>query len=103
MVGMDIRDDMVPSVHAQLTHIIELTRFSRFHTDARIGIRGTVMGLVTGVFTTLVARALTLVLILCPLLVTALYRSKILLVGTDSLLFFTGLVLFALSKRLLCV
>lgn len=99
MIGLDVRDDMVPRVHTELAHVIELSSFARLNADARIGIRRAIMRLITGVLTALVARALALVLVLCPSLVTVLYRSQFLLIGTDSLLLFTGLVLFALSKQ----
>ena len=46
---MDVRDDMVSSVNAQLAHVIELSCFAWFHTDARIRIRGTAMGFVAGI------------------------------------------------------
>lgn len=74
MVGPDIRDHVMGRVHGQLREIVQLPGLARLYADTGIRVGGTVVGLVAGVLTALVPRSGTLVLVLGPFFVAALYR-----------------------------
>lgn len=44
MVHPDVRYNVVRRIHAQPTKVIQLPRHARLYADARIVVRGTVMG-----------------------------------------------------------
>jgi hypothetical protein len=75
MIGPDVGYYMVCRIHAELAQVVQLARLPGLDAYPCIGVRGTVMGLVAGVLAPLVAGTGTLVLVLGPLLVTALYSG----------------------------
>jgi len=99
MIGPDVGYHMMCRVHAELGEVVQLPGLPGLDAYPCIGIGGTVMGLVTGVLASLVARTRTLVLVPGPLLVTALYRIEFLLVGGHIPLSLIGPVALALAVR----
>lgn len=73
MVGPDISDYMMGRIHTELGEVVQLPGLTGFNTDPRIGVRRAVVRLVRSIFRTLVPRSRSLVLIIRPLLVPALY------------------------------
>ena len=99
MIGPDVGYHMMCRVHAELGEVVQLPGLPGLDAYPCIGVGGTVMGLVTGVLASLVARTRTLVLVPGPLLVTALYRIEFLLVGGNAPLALVRPVSLALAVR----
>jgi hypothetical protein len=99
MVGPDIGDHMVRRVHTELAQVVQLPGLAGLYADTRIGVGGTVMGLVAGVLTALVPCSRPLVLVLGPFPVPAFYPLELLFTGRDTLLLFGGLVVLGSSYR----
>ena len=49
MIGPDVGDHMMGSVHGKLGRVVELAGLTGLYADARIRVRGAVMGLVAGI------------------------------------------------------
>ncbi|VXC38324.1 hypothetical protein MARI151_80001 [Maribacter litoralis] len=97
MVRPDIGNYMMGGIHAQLTEVVQLSCLARLYAYPGIGVGRTVMGLVARILCSLVSGARSLILVLRPFFVPALYRGELIIVGGNTSLSFIRPVALALA------